>query len=246
MSFALSTFLALQSGPALSDEAADLYIELQAWHPYRKAKSPPLISRSVYRSALAGTPEKGIEYTEGVDAGKGWGVVVFALPVEQVWRAVSDGEHQDGYLSITESRFLAGEPGNRILLQAIDLPLVSDRWWIVRQGYNFDLYVRSDQRVWELYWTDVLSDSALLAELGTPEDGIPIAWTSGSWYLIDLGDDRTLVEYHVWTDPGGRLPVSAATLFAASAVMDTLEAIETMAGEHNCSATSARPDGTAL
>jgi hypothetical protein len=50
--------------------------------------------------------------------------------------------------------------------------------------------------------------------------------------LIDLGEGKTLVEYYVWSDPGGMLPPGPASRFAGGAVKDTLIAMRGLALEH--------------
>jgi hypothetical protein len=61
--------------------------------------------------------------------------------------------------------------------------------------------------------------------------GMPVAWSLGSWLLVQLPDDRTLGEFFTWTHPGGRLPPGPTTRFAGGALKDNLRAVEALAEE---------------
>ena len=84
-------------------------------------------------------------------------------------------------------------------------------------------------------WRSV--DDMQAAIVGNPEaealaaQGIPIGFTQGSWFLVDLGDGRTLVEYHALTDPGGNVPARLASSFAAGGISETIENIAKLAAK---------------
>ena len=68
------------------------------------------------------------------------------------------------------------------------------------------------------------------------DDGSPIAFTRGGWLFGAIDDGSTLIEYYVWTDPGGRVPAGPASMFAAGSIVDTIEAVEGLAnaGTFSC------------
>ena len=49
------------------------------------------------------------------------------------------------------------------------------------------------------------------------------------WFLVDLDGASTVVEYYVWSDPGGSIPAGSANLFARGSITDTLEAMARLA-----------------
>ncbi len=230
------------------DEALALLEPLRA---LRHADAAPTVPRSAYASASAGQHVKGIEAVDGVAASKGWGVAVFDLPIEAVWKAVNDEKRFAGLLPVQESAVLTGTPNRdgRTLFQYMELPIVDDRWWVVAMDHNAELYTQSGGVVWELSWKDATDPSRLVGTgwASRVEDATPVAWTHGSWLLVDL-EGRTLVEYFVWSDPGGSIPAGPASKFAGGAVLDTLSAMEQLATEHAGSAEAGfvRPDQSAL
>ena len=217
----------------------------------RAADAAPTVPADAYTRAASGEHVKGIQSVEGVAASKGWGVAVFDLPVEAVWKAVNDEKRFAGRLPVSESAVVAGTPNRdgRYLFQYMPLPVVDDRWWVVHMDHNAGLYQQSGGVVWELSWKDA-TDASRVA--GTSweakvEDATPVAWTHGSWLLVDL-EGKTLVEYFVWSDPGGSIPAGPASKFAGGAVLDTLAAMEQLAREHAGKSEGGfvRPDQSAL
>ena len=102
----------------------------------------------------------------------------------------------------------------------------------------------------ELYWDD---DSRPERLVGTGMEkvaagGMPIKWTKGAWLFYPLSDGRTLIEYFIWSHPGGNLPPGPASRFAAGAVKNNLKDMEKFAKEKvNADKTGVlRPDGSPL
>ncbi len=234
---------------AMASAGDELAAKLQQWGAHRGIDTTPNIPTSMYQSALDGEIAKGIEIIEDIKAAKGYGIAVFDIPIDQLWKAITDEDHHAGKLPIQVSKTVEGSPrqDNHTLYQFMDVPLVADRWWMVNIRYTPQLYTASGGKAWELTWRDRNSDEALKARLdpGLFDEGMPVAWTKGAWLLVALDDGRTLIEYHTWSDPGGQVPVGIATRFAAGEVVNTLKAMAQFAREHTptCSGTFHRPDG---
>jgi hypothetical protein len=247
LSLFVAVFVAFAAYAGVVDELA----EMQQFRAFRAADRAPVISAETYERALKG-PVTGIQFVDGVNAAQGWGVAVYDMPIEQVWQGlVSENEHA-GVTPVSVSQVIKGAPyaDGRMLFQYMPLPIVTDRWWVVKLRHNKRLYEASGGRMWELYWSD---DSNPAYLQGTPNaaiaaQGMPVAWTKGAWLLVRLKDDRTLVEYFAWSDPGGRLPAGPASRFAGGAVKETLAAIEELARGLKGRSRSAyvRPDGSPL
>lgn len=197
--------------------------DLRAYRLDKSAVTPP----RKHWSAPVGQPRAGIQRVEGVAAAKAWGAMWVDAPIEAVWMVLNDEARMLEELPLSASGVIGGDlHGERRVFEYMPLPLVSDRWWVVDIEHNERLYAESDATVWEMAWKNAdphVVETTHFAPVAA--GGIPAAWTTGSWLLVDLGDDGTWMEYTTWSDPGGSLPVGPATSFAAGAVKDTLEAV---------------------
>ncbi len=238
--------LALFTAALLSHAAAAEPVpsELEAWRSQRIAVNPPRISSAAIQRALAGEAVHGVETDGG--PGRGWVVQKVDLAVEALWGAIVDNDHQAEFFQIDQSKVIGGNPTDRYTFQLLELPVVTDRWWVVRQRFNSSLYQASEGRVWEVSWIDHLEDTELLSTLSLPSGSMPVVGAEGSWFLVDLGNDQTLVEYYCWTDIGGLVPQSVAAKFAAGAVDRHINSVVEMARDHECEAEGVRPDGSPL
>jgi len=232
--------------------ATDLMADLDVWKPSRLSQTAPKITLEQISDAFNGEIISGVEVVENIKAGKGYAVGVIDAPIEVVWRGVVDVDHHADYLAVTVSKTIRGTPrlDKHHLFQYLDVPIFSDRWWVVQMSFNSELYKKSDGRAWEITWIDRQQDKPLLASLDPTliDSGVPIRWAKGAWYLVDLGANRTFVEYHNWTDPGGRVPVGPATRFASGEVKDNMQRMMAFAQSHakDCPETFVRPDGSPL
>ncbi|MFT6157929.1 MAG: hypothetical protein ACJAZO_003768 [Myxococcota bacterium] len=224
--------------------------EVMAHRDARMANGAPIVPQSAYEEALAGQRVARISRVDGVAAAKAWGVAVVDAPVEIVWMVVNDEDALGDHLPVSTARVVGGTAGRapRRVFEYLPLPIISDRWWMSDVEHNGPLYSATQGRAWEQVWTDATSEPLPADLAATADDGIPVAWTTGAWLLISLPSGRTLVEYYVWTDPGGSLPARPATRFASGAVKDTLKALQSLAPAAQSWPRTpyARPDGTAL
>jgi hypothetical protein len=96
--------------PALAEAAdgAAIYQAITAVRPERLAKDAPNIPEAAYEKAAAGQAATGIEFVDGQKAGKGWGVQLYDLPVQVLWKAVNDDADQAGRLPISVSADVGG------------------------------------------------------------------------------------------------------------------------------------------
>ncbi|MEL6345912.1 MAG: hypothetical protein AAFV53_22565 [Myxococcota bacterium] len=224
--------------------------DIVALRQQRMADSAPTLAASVYARALGGEMQSGVEFVPGIDSGKGWGVHVINLPITALWKAITDVDNLYRFIPVKHSQNLSGHRRTGLVaFQYLELPLVSDRWWCVQQRHNAGLYRSTSGRVWEMVFSDQHDKPACSADRlpKLSAEGMPVAWTRGGWMMVALGEERTLVEYHVWTDPGGSLPTAQASRIAAMKVRDSLSGIERMARwELNRSDLGfTRPDGAA-
>jgi len=229
-----------------------LMADLARWKAQRPSETVPNITQSEYERALNGEIVTGIEVVEDIKAAKGYGVVAVDLPIGRVWKAIADEDHHAGHLPVTHSKTVDGTPrsADHTIFQFIDVPILTDRWWLVRIRYNSTLYTASKGRAWELWWSDRLKEPALRSRLDSSliDKGMPIAWSKGAWLLVDLGNNKTLIEYHTWSDPGGSVPVGPATRFAAGEVKSNLKNVTAFARNHipTCTGRFMKPDGSAF
>ena len=245
-------FWSIWVGYASATNVEGLVRDLNQWKAQRTSATAPDIPASEYQKALNGDVVTGIEVVPDVKAAKAYGLAAFNIPIETLWKAIADEDHHAGNLPVTHSKTIDGSPrrNDHTVFQYIDVPILADRWWLVRIRYNDALYKTSSGRAWELWWTDRLKEPALKARLDKDviDDGMPIEWSKGAWLLVDIGNGKTLIEYHTWSDPGGSVPVGPATRFAAGEVKSTLRGMAQYARTHtpSCNGRYIKPDGTPL
>jgi hypothetical protein len=244
--------LLLSSVLAHAVSGADIAAQLASWKAKRGIDTVPTIPAKVYQAALDGEIAKGIEVVEDIKAAKGYGVAVFDIPIEQMWKAITDEDHHANKMAVTMSETVVGTPRthDHTIFQFLPVPMVSDRWWVVNIRYTGSLYTQSGGKLWEVTWRDRNKDQSVVGQLNLAQfnDAMPVAWTKGAWLLMKLDDGRTLIEYHTWSDPGGSVPVGLATRFAAGEVAQNLKNMAKFARSHvpGCDGTFHRPDGSGL
>lgn len=181
----------------------------------------------------------------------GHALALVELPVERLWKAINDEDHQAGFL-VDESRVVAGTPRgrSRLLLQAMSR-LGVGRFWVDRVEMSRELYEASGGRLWELTWKDdfqaVDLESSPIREVAAEHR--PVEWTRGAWLFVPLGPECTWIDYYVESDPGGMLS-SFQALGAKKALREAVEGLLRMAREHvpqpHPNARFVRPDGEVL
>lgn len=201
----------------------------------RLVDDAPAIPEEAYEKAFAGKVETGLVDKPGFKARVAWGVGVVDVPIARMWAAVNDDASKPDYTALEHVVLLGGElcGDDRRVFQYLGVSLLSDRWWVVDQHQNTAVATQTGGAVREVMWRSV--DDMAAAVVGHPEavslaeQGIPIGFTQGAWFLVDLGGGRTLVEYHALTDPGGNVPARLASSFAAGGISETIESMAKLA-----------------
>ena len=220
-------------------------------HPQRLIAEAPLPKADEIRRSLEGQTPTGTRRVEGIDAVQGYGLHVFDIPIQHVWMAINDTPHQLGFTPVDRTETIAGtaRKDGRVSYQLLEIPVIPDRWWVVRTENNGPLFDRTHGQVWEMGWVDATSDAAIVARVAPELQslGVPVGFARGSWLLVDLGG-TTWAEYYVWTDPGGNLPVAATNKFAEAQVERAISGVEVMAEKHIpiCTAAFFEPNGDPL
>lgn len=209
--------------------------EIAPYRAFRTAQGVPDIPPEAYAKVAEGTMETGLVSVEGVKARKAWGVGIVDVSIDQYWAAINDESGKVEYTRLSYMKLLDGElcDPERKVFQYLPVSLASDRWWVSTIAQNPVIMAKSDGKVREMRWLshddyDVTTDPEIAK---VAEGGIRTGSTEGAWFLVDLGDGRTLVEYYAWSDPGGNIPVAMASRFAAGSIPDTLQSMADMARE---------------
>jgi hypothetical protein len=229
---------------ALAYDPAALQARLDAIEPLRSerlAEHAPAIPADAYTRAAGGKVVTGIEKVGDHAAKLGWGVGVFDVSIDALWRALNDELHHEGLTPLSRVELVAGSPcaDGRKVLMVLPLPLISDRYWVNQNRYATALASKTGGQLRELVWDSVADPSAepLSTEARAAVDGlVEIGFNKGSWFLVALDDGHTLAEYHSWVDPGGSVPAGAASAFATSGIVDTFDAMGRYArgGQSHC------------
>ena len=161
-------------------------------------------------------PEAGKWRVSRRDAGRrvseGCGFGVIEAPLSAVRAVVDAAEDFDEFMPrILESEVEPLSPGVYLNRQVLDMPFpVEDRRYTVRVETGA---VATDAGTgWQARWTYV-------------EGSGNVRESRGSWTLIPVGADRTVVVYRLLTDPGGRLPAWIVDYTAPRALRRVLASV---------------------
>ncbi len=233
--------------------AADAWTEVSALAEHRNDRQvAEVIPDSARKAASEGKRQAGVHAPGDGGLATGWGVAVWDLPVEAVWKAINNEDQASDFLAPAHSGTVDGAAhhSGRSSFQYISAPVVTDRWWITTWTFNAELYRLTEGAMWEVSFVDN-NDPAMLE--GTTfhsllADSMPIADAAGGWLVIPLSDGRTWVEYLSQADPGGNIPSGLMGKFADREVLSTFDAIEARAVYHQTAGAEGyvRPDGSEL
>lgn len=215
------------------DDLAGRLAEVAAHRALRIATDVPSIPQSAYDEVRAGGVPTGLVDVEGFAARRVWGVGIVDVPIERMWAAVNDDRSKPAWTQLAHMELLDGAfcSSTRRVFQYLDVSVVSDRWWVVDQRMNLGLATASGGSVREVTWQSVDDMPGALTPSASEwaAKGVPVGFTQGAWFLVSLGEDRTLVEYTSFSDPGGRLPRRFASSFAAGGIENTIRQMEKLA-----------------
>jgi hypothetical protein len=228
-------FLSLSvSFAADSYDAEALLARLGDLEQYRSSllsETTPNVPDEAYRKAAEGSWVTGLKEVPGESAQIGWGIGIYDIPIERLWAGVNDEMNHTGMTPVDFTEIVKGKvcEDKRHILMALPIPVISDRWWIVRNSLNPGLVKTTGGAMRELSWTEVSDPwnhpkSAAAKE--RVEDQVAVPFTRGAWLLMALDDGHTFVEYHAWSDPGGYIPAGPASTFASGSIDQTLQAME--------------------
>lgn len=192
----------------------------------RLKERTPSISEDMYRKAAAGGVQTDLMSVTGHKAKVGYGVAVVDVNIGRFYAAVNDDPSKPDYTKVDYTEVLAGGVcgENRMVFMNLPAPFpLSDRHWIVNARQNTALLDASGGRVRQMTWES--QDPPQIPQGTTAatkaEAGMPIEFAKGAWYLTEIDEGHTLVEYWTWTDPGGNIPAGLASSFAAGGIEDT-------------------------
>ena len=209
--------------------------EIDTVRSLRQAEGVPTIPDSAYADLAGGEIHTGLVSVDGHKAKKAWGVGVLDAPIDRLWAAINDDVGGVAYNKLISSEVVSGERcgSGRGVLQLLAVPWVTDRWWITFVTANSAIYEASGGRVRENTWESNNDPSLVTTTSGEQamEAGIPIDFTKGAWFMADIDGSSTLIEYYVWSDPGGSVPAGLASRLAAGGIEDTLLAATRFANE---------------
>lgn len=230
---ALAAAAAARAGCPPADRLEEALAGLGLERASRTVRFGQEVPTDLYREA-AGEVGEPVVKRSGT---RGYGVVLAALPLAELWMAVNDEDHHDlegDYIPVEISQVIGGEPRGRerLLFQAFHRWGVG-RWWVSRVRMNEELFRASERRLWEVFWSDEIESadtgSPPIAEVAAKDR--PLQSSEGSWLMAPLAADCTAVEYYTFTEPGGIVRLGQM-LFAKKGVTLALEGLLNLAREH--------------
>lgn len=205
--------------------------ETRSWRALRRAEGLPALPGDVYDKVAKGRIEVGLEAVEGHAAKKSWGVGIVQAPIDRLWAAINDERMHPRHTQLEYAELVKGSfcKDGRHVFQYLDVgvPMVQDRWWITVRTTNQPLHQASEGRMRELVWRSTTDTSLVTSEAGRAKvaEGIPVEFTRGSWFLISLDEQHTLIEYYTWVDPGGSLSPTLMSWFAGKSIRGAFESM---------------------
>ncbi len=195
----------------------------------------PPIQESEYKAAVDGKVQTNLVSVSGVAAKKAYGVGVMDVAIGPLWAALTDDKGKVEHTRLSYAKILSGEycMTPRRVFQYLPTPImISDRWWVSDFQENDKLWQQTNGRVREIRWQSEEDDDRKPTTGEAAEwakSGVPLAWTKGSWFAIDIDGEHTLLEYVTWSDPGGSLPAGPVSSFSSGGIVDTLETVAQLA-----------------
>lgn len=125
---------------------------------------------------------------------------------------------------LRESKVLARNGQKLIFLQVVDLPLISDRYWInvATNTEGVDGQAGHYRQTWSAMGPDTYSD-----ERARVEDTYGAVLTTvnyGFWDLTPAGQGQCNVTYAAVSDPGGSIPGGAGSWASEKSLPDNINA----------------------
>jgi len=212
-------------------------VEVESLRSLRMATDAPQLSPADVHRAAAGSVVAGLADVEGNPAPMAYGAAILDVPIAILWSALNDETRQPGFTAVDYAELIAGRPcqSGRRVLQSIQVPMIGARWWIGVPKPNRDLLRYSGGSVRELTFRSSVDPSEVTSESGRQiiAAATPIGFSKGAWFLVAIDQRHTYVEYHLLSDPGGRVSPRFASMFASRGVRNAIEAIERFAKEGN-------------
>ncbi len=213
----LLAFFVLLPVAALADNAALLRTleEDVGWVVHKKGAKGGV---DVYKKSIQG---------QSIPAFKGEKVV--EVDSTKLFEAIIDIDHHVGLskdIPLVESHILKKEGNTLDFWQYLDTPgwtLANDRYWFARATILRDLggVAGRHRQTWERLDETKYPDAVKQA-LARDDDAVLTPMNVGYWEVEPLGGGKTKLVYKVLSDPGGRLPDSAATLATGTTLPDNL------------------------
>jgi len=150
--------------------------------------------------------------SKGSAVKEGISLVLVACAPESLYAVVTDNAKFAEFMPhVKTSTIIRDADGTLMNHQELSLPFpIADRHYTIRIVNS----LRDDRgaRLWQSAWTYV-ADSGNIKE------------TRGAWIVTDSGTGKAILDYRVFTDPGGRIPAWAYNTATRRTLPDLLEAV---------------------
>ncbi|MBW1877162.1 MAG: hypothetical protein JRJ84_02245 [Deltaproteobacteria bacterium] len=209
--------------------------EVESLRSLRVATGAPSLSSADIRRAATGGVVAGL--VGGTSPPLAYGAAVLDVPIATLWSALNDETRQPGFTAVGYAELIKGRPcvNGRRVLQSIQVPMIGARWWIGVPKANRDLLVYSGGAVRELTFRSSVDPAEITSASGQQiiDAATPIGSSKGGWFLVAVDQRHTFVEYHISSDPGGRVSPRFASMFATKGVRNGIRSITRFAKEGN-------------
>jgi hypothetical protein len=202
----------------ISSTALLTYIHsLDTYRQLRYYQDMPAFSDDDYRRIIAGKAQ--ITYRDIAGSGLKKSLLGVILPIsaEKLWLIVNDRNHFEYFFKgVTEAVILNRVGASVTTFQFLELPVVSNRYYVTTATVNLKLNQAAGGKMLESSW-DAVTDPQPFIEAGLKNGsikttrqmllkGVLIKRNFGAWLLTPLPNNRTLLEYYLFSDPDGSIP----------------------------------------
>ncbi len=179
----------------------------QGWSALKTSKGV-----AVSQKQIPGIPVLAFRGTRTVD-----------VDCNRYWLQVSNPDrHAAINTTLEESKILQRKGNTVVILQVLDLPLISHRYWIIvaENETNVGGEAGHHKQTWTL--ADKNQYPSTRDRVEDTYGAVYTVLNQGFWDLVPAGPDRCTITYGAVSDPGGSVPSSAGAWASEKSLPDNI------------------------
>lgn len=144
-------------------------------------------------------------------------LTIMDVPASRIRQVLANtGDFPEFMPYVEEARVIESNRSGRVVYQRVDPPMVSPRDYVLRVTTEADRETGRYVRRWSI---------ANRKDPPPREDVVRVRTNRGRWTLQRLSEERTRVEYYLFTEPGGSIPSWIVNYANSNSVPKLLKAV---------------------